>query len=158
MLTCQGQTFEGGISGQPDGEAHGAYAFCALGCLSILGVPEDIIPRYEVPKPRTPTAPPPPPVSITRIEHVLYGPMSNALLLKDIWTFLGLSLGYRTDSTPRKAGSPAGPTSSSTAATAIGSEVVGRWSRHASAGPAQPTSPSSRIYGQPREASLIGRG
>ncbi|KAI1380329.1 terpenoid cyclases/Protein prenyltransferase [Hypoxylon crocopeplum] len=33
------QTFEGGISAQPDGEAHGAYAFCALGCLAILGAP-----------------------------------------------------------------------------------------------------------------------
>ncbi|TAQ88026.1 hypothetical protein B7494_g3645 [Chlorociboria aeruginascens] len=29
------QTFEGGISAQPDAEAHGGYAFCALGCLSI---------------------------------------------------------------------------------------------------------------------------
>ncbi|TDZ16954.1 Protein farnesyltransferase subunit beta [Colletotrichum orbiculare MAFF 240422] len=40
------QTFEGGISGKPDGEAHGAYAFCALGCLSILDTPHRIIPKY----------------------------------------------------------------------------------------------------------------
>ncbi|KAJ0380870.1 hypothetical protein COL26b_000710 [Colletotrichum chrysophilum] len=39
------QTFEGGISGKPDGEAHGAYAFCALGCLSILDTPHRIIPK-----------------------------------------------------------------------------------------------------------------
>lgn len=41
-----GQTFEGGISGQPNAEAHGAYAFCALGCLAILDAPHRIIPRY----------------------------------------------------------------------------------------------------------------
>ncbi|TLD27245.1 hypothetical protein PspLS_04495 [Pyricularia sp. CBS 133598] len=40
------QTFEGGISGQPDAEAHGAYAFCALGCLSLLGTPSETIPKY----------------------------------------------------------------------------------------------------------------
>ncbi|KAL2861378.1 terpenoid cyclases/protein prenyltransferase alpha-alpha toroid [Aspergillus pseudodeflectus] len=34
------QTFEGGISGSPGTEAHGAYAFCALACLCILGQPE----------------------------------------------------------------------------------------------------------------------
>lgn len=37
------QTFEGGISGSPGSEAHGAYAFCALACLSILGPPEQTI-------------------------------------------------------------------------------------------------------------------
>ncbi|KAL8697474.1 MAG: hypothetical protein Q9224_002291 [Gallowayella concinna] len=41
-----GQTFEGGISGSPQTEAHGAYAFCALACLSILGPPREMIPRY----------------------------------------------------------------------------------------------------------------
>lgn len=41
-----GQTFEGGISGKPDGEAHGAYAFCALGCLAILDAPHRVFPRY----------------------------------------------------------------------------------------------------------------
>lgn len=40
-----GQTFEGGISGAPDTEAHGAYAFCALACLSILGPPHEYIPK-----------------------------------------------------------------------------------------------------------------
>ncbi|KAH9216430.1 terpenoid cyclases/protein prenyltransferase alpha-alpha toroid [Leptodontidium sp. 2 PMI_412] len=40
------QTFEGGMSARPDVEAHGAYAFCALACLSILGNPHDIIPKY----------------------------------------------------------------------------------------------------------------
>lgn len=38
-----GQSFEGGISGSPGTEAHGAYAFCALACLCILGKPEDMI-------------------------------------------------------------------------------------------------------------------
>jgi len=41
-----GQTYEGGISGKPDAEAHGAYAFCALACLSILDFPHRIIPKY----------------------------------------------------------------------------------------------------------------
>jgi len=40
------QTFEGGMSARPDVEAHGAYAFCALACLSILGDPHEIIPKY----------------------------------------------------------------------------------------------------------------
>jgi len=40
------QTFEGGISGSPGTEAHGAYAFCALACLCILGKPEDTILKY----------------------------------------------------------------------------------------------------------------
>ncbi|KAK1759547.1 terpenoid cyclases/protein prenyltransferase alpha-alpha toroid [Echria macrotheca] len=45
------QTFEGGISGQPNVEAHGAYAFCALGCLSVLGDPRRIIPEYlDIPR------------------------------------------------------------------------------------------------------------
>ncbi|KAF5856075.1 CAAX farnesyltransferase (FTase) subunit beta [Aspergillus alliaceus] len=39
------QTFEGGISGSPGSEAHGAYAFCALACLCILGKPEETISR-----------------------------------------------------------------------------------------------------------------
>ncbi|KAK5662003.1 hypothetical protein OQA88_10114 [Cercophora sp. LCS_1] len=39
------QTYEGGISGQPNAEAHGAYAFCALGCLALLDDPRRIIPR-----------------------------------------------------------------------------------------------------------------
>lgn len=40
------QTYEGGISGSPGTEAHGAYAFCALACLSIVGEPDQTIPRY----------------------------------------------------------------------------------------------------------------
>ncbi|KAI9931287.1 hypothetical protein ASPWEDRAFT_47477 [Aspergillus wentii DTO 134E9] len=40
------QTFEGGISGSPGAEAHGAYAFCALACLCILDRPEVTLPRY----------------------------------------------------------------------------------------------------------------
>ncbi|KAI1211324.1 terpenoid cyclases/Protein prenyltransferase [Annulohypoxylon truncatum] len=47
----QCQSFEGGISAQPDGEAHGAYAFCALGCLAILGAPHRTFARYlDVPR------------------------------------------------------------------------------------------------------------
>ncbi|KAI1768536.1 terpenoid cyclases/Protein prenyltransferase [Hypoxylon sp. FL1150] len=45
------QTFEGGISAQPNGEAHGAYAFCALGCLAILGAPHRTFTSYlDVPR------------------------------------------------------------------------------------------------------------
>lgn len=33
------QTYEGGIAGAPTNEAHGAYAFCALACLSIIDAP-----------------------------------------------------------------------------------------------------------------------
>ncbi|KAE9370437.1 terpenoid cyclases/Protein prenyltransferase [Stipitochalara longipes BDJ] len=45
------QTFEGGFSGLPDVEAHGAYAFCALACLCILGDPHVMIPKYiDVPR------------------------------------------------------------------------------------------------------------
>lgn len=45
------QTFEGGISGRPDAEAHGAYAFCALAALSILGPPSVKIPKHlDVPR------------------------------------------------------------------------------------------------------------
>ena len=41
-----GQTFEGGISGRPQSEAHGAYAFCALACLCMLGSPREMIPKW----------------------------------------------------------------------------------------------------------------
>ncbi|EEY21914.1 farnesyltransferase subunit beta [Verticillium alfalfae VaMs.102] len=45
------QTFEGGLGGKPDTEAHGAYTFCALGCLAILDAPHRIIPKYlDVPR------------------------------------------------------------------------------------------------------------
>ncbi|QSZ34840.1 hypothetical protein DSL72_007699 [Monilinia vaccinii-corymbosi] len=40
------QTFEGGIGARPNVEAHGAYAFLALGCLCILGEPHITIPQY----------------------------------------------------------------------------------------------------------------
>ncbi|EME45198.1 hypothetical protein DOTSEDRAFT_108593, partial [Dothistroma septosporum NZE10] len=40
------QTYEGGISGAPTNEAHGAYAFCALACLSIIDAPHVSIPKY----------------------------------------------------------------------------------------------------------------
>ncbi|KXX81578.1 Protein farnesyltransferase subunit beta [Madurella mycetomatis] len=45
------QTYEGGISGQPNAEAHGAYAFCALGSLALLDHPSHIFQRYlDVPR------------------------------------------------------------------------------------------------------------
>lgn len=45
------QTFEGGVSAKPGFEAHGAYAFCALGCLSILDAPTRAFPKYlDIPK------------------------------------------------------------------------------------------------------------
>lgn len=40
------QTFEGGLGGAPDNEAHGAYAFCVLGCLCILSSPQTSVPTY----------------------------------------------------------------------------------------------------------------
>ncbi|TQV98156.1 Terpenoid cylases/protein prenyltransferase alpha-alpha toroid [Cordyceps javanica] len=40
------QTYEGGVAAIPGIEAHGAYAFCALGCLSILDAPHRSIPKY----------------------------------------------------------------------------------------------------------------
>ncbi|TKX23315.1 putative protein farnesyltransferase subunit beta [Elsinoe australis] len=40
------QTFEGGIGGAPDNEAHGAYAFCGLACLSIIDAPHRSIPKH----------------------------------------------------------------------------------------------------------------
>ncbi|KAF2753885.1 terpenoid cyclases/Protein prenyltransferase [Pseudovirgaria hyperparasitica] len=40
------QSFEGGIGASPGNEAHGAYAFCALACLSLIGAPYEMIPKY----------------------------------------------------------------------------------------------------------------
>lgn len=40
------QTYEGGIAGAPGNEAHGAYAFCALGCLCLLDQPDRSINRH----------------------------------------------------------------------------------------------------------------
>lgn len=34
-----GQSFEGGIAAYPGTEAHGAYAYCVLACLAVLGEP-----------------------------------------------------------------------------------------------------------------------
>ncbi|KAF2744045.1 CaaX farnesyltransferase beta subunit Ram1 [Sporormia fimetaria CBS 119925] len=45
------QNWEGGISATPGNEAHGAYAFCGLGCLSIMGPPKETLNRYlDVPR------------------------------------------------------------------------------------------------------------
>ena len=40
------QSFDGGISAAPGNEAHGAYAFCGLGCLSIVGPPKETLNKY----------------------------------------------------------------------------------------------------------------
>lgn len=40
------QNFDGGISAAPGNEAHGAYAFCGLGCLAIMGPPKLTLHRY----------------------------------------------------------------------------------------------------------------
>lgn len=40
-----GQTYEGGISGSPGTEAHGALTFCALAALCILGEPQEMCNR-----------------------------------------------------------------------------------------------------------------
>lgn len=40
------QTYEGGIGAAPDNEAHGAYAFCGLACLSILDAPYRSVPKF----------------------------------------------------------------------------------------------------------------
>jgi hypothetical protein len=44
--SVSGQTYEGGIAASPGSEAHGAYTFCALGCLCILGPPHETVPKY----------------------------------------------------------------------------------------------------------------
>ena len=40
------QTYEGGMASMPGSEAHGAYAFCGLACLSLLDAPHISIPQY----------------------------------------------------------------------------------------------------------------
>ena len=40
------QAFDGGISAAPGNEAHGAYAFCGLGALAILGPPGETLNKY----------------------------------------------------------------------------------------------------------------
>jgi len=44
------QTYEGGIGCAPDTEAHGAYAFCGLGCLALLDAPSRSVPRHLDPE------------------------------------------------------------------------------------------------------------
>jgi protein farnesyltransferase subunit beta len=39
------QTYEGGVAAAPNNEAHGAYAFCALACLSLLAAPHKSVPK-----------------------------------------------------------------------------------------------------------------
>lgn len=40
------QAFDGGIAAAPGNEAHGAYAFCGLACLAIVGPPAETIAKY----------------------------------------------------------------------------------------------------------------
>lgn len=40
------QSWDGGISAAPGNEAHGAYAFCGLGCLAILGPPDKTLTEF----------------------------------------------------------------------------------------------------------------
>lgn len=45
------QAFDGGISAAPGNEAHGAYAFCGLGALAILGPPRETLNKYlDIPR------------------------------------------------------------------------------------------------------------
>lgn len=44
LSSCQ--TLEGGIAAAPTNEAHGAYAFCGLACLSIIGPPKETIAKW----------------------------------------------------------------------------------------------------------------
>jgi protein farnesyltransferase subunit beta len=43
------QTFEGGISGAPGNEAHGAYAFCAIACLFLMNEPQNALQCLDLP-------------------------------------------------------------------------------------------------------------
>lgn len=43
------QTFEGGISGAPGNEAHGAYAFCAIACLCLMHEQEKALQCLDLP-------------------------------------------------------------------------------------------------------------
>lgn len=47
LANCQ--TFEGGISGAPGNEAHGAYAFCALACLCLINEQDKALQCLDVP-------------------------------------------------------------------------------------------------------------
>ena len=39
------QSYEGGIGGAPGFESHGAYTFCGLACLCVMGPPNETIPK-----------------------------------------------------------------------------------------------------------------
>lgn len=43
------QTFEGGISGAPGNEAHGAYAFCAIACLCLMNEQRNALQCLDLP-------------------------------------------------------------------------------------------------------------
>jgi protein farnesyltransferase subunit beta len=43
------QTFEGGISDAPGNEAHGAYAFCAIACLSLIKEQQNALQCLDIP-------------------------------------------------------------------------------------------------------------
>lgn len=43
------QTFEGGISGAPGNEAHGAYAFCAIACLCLMNEQQNALRCLDLP-------------------------------------------------------------------------------------------------------------
>lgn len=43
------QTLEGGISGAPGNEAHGAYAFCAIACLCLVNEPQIALSSLDLP-------------------------------------------------------------------------------------------------------------
>lgn len=106
-LCASGQTFEGGISGSPGVEAHGAYAFCALSCLSIIGPPEEMIPRYKAI----------PAWMFTRALRANYG--------LGTWISPCSCHGYLLDRTPPRAASPDARISWSMVAIAIGSVDAG---------------------------------
>ena len=40
------QTYEGGVSASPGGEAHGAYAWCAIACLCLYAPPHEAINKF----------------------------------------------------------------------------------------------------------------
>ncbi|KAF3891544.1 Farnesyltransferase subunit beta [Trichophyton interdigitale] len=43
------QTYEGGFSGSPGTEAHGAYTYCAVACLCIMGHPRTMLRYIDLP-------------------------------------------------------------------------------------------------------------
>lgn len=109
-LILAGQTYEGGISGKPDAEAHGAYAFCALACLCILGEPQEMIPQSVAPC------------------HVRARDAVNFFDV-DTLTCPCSCPGSPRDTRRPKVASLDAPTSSSMAATVTGSGAAGRCSK-----------------------------